>query len=160
MRFFATDLLSKKDLVGVEVGVWRGDHAKQILDAFSMKKLHLVDPYDANAEHPNMPQETYDENKVVAINLMNDNPKVKWHFKKSVDAAKKFKDCSLDFVYIDGDHRTESVIADIEAWLPKIKKDGMLAGHDYNYESVTIGINNTIGRTNLKTDGFDWVYII
>jgi hypothetical protein len=38
----------------------------------------------------------------------------------------------FDLVYIDADHRYEAVKADIEAWLPKIKPGGILAGHDYS----------------------------
>jgi uncharacterized Rossmann fold enzyme/SAM-dependent methyltransferase len=48
----------------------------------------------------------------------------------SVDAAKDVADGSLDFVFIDADHREESVRADIEAWRPKVKPGGMLTGHD------------------------------
>jgi predicted O-methyltransferase YrrM/uncharacterized Rossmann fold enzyme len=48
----------------------------------------------------------------------------------STDAAKSVEDASLDFVFIDADHREESVLADIAAWRPKIKVGGMLLGHD------------------------------
>ena len=48
----------------------------------------------------------------------------------SVQAAKKFKSESLDFVFIDADHREDAVRADISAWLPKARKGGMLCGHD------------------------------
>jgi hypothetical protein len=46
-------------------------------------------------------------------------------------AAESYDDASLDFVYIDADHRYAAVSADIKAWLPKIKAGGWLAGHDY-----------------------------
>ena len=49
----------------------------------------------------------------------------------SVEAAKQFEDDYFDFVYIDANHVYEEVIADLEAWYPKIRKGGMLAGHDY-----------------------------
>ncbi len=48
----------------------------------------------------------------------------------SVEAAKRFPDCSLDFVFIDADHRFDSVVADIRAWRPKVR--GVIAGHDYD----------------------------
>ncbi len=49
----------------------------------------------------------------------------------SLDAAKMFKDRSLDFVFIDADHNYESVKVDIAAWRSKVKPGGILAGHDY-----------------------------
>jgi predicted O-methyltransferase YrrM len=46
-------------------------------------------------------------------------------------AAGQFEDKSLDFVFIDADHRYEYTKRDILAWLPKIKNGGIIAGHDY-----------------------------
>lgn len=45
----------------------------------------------------------------------------------SLEAVTHFADESLDFVYIDGDHRYDAVMADIAAWLPKVKTGGILA---------------------------------
>ena len=50
---------------------------------------------------------------------------------RSVDAAKDFEDNSLDLVFIDGDHSYECCKEDIEAWWPKLKKGGVMLGHDY-----------------------------
>jgi hypothetical protein len=49
----------------------------------------------------------------------------------SLQAARLFEDKSLDFVFIDAAHDFESVRADIQAWRPKVKPGGVLAGHDY-----------------------------
>ena len=46
-------------------------------------------------------------------------------------SAKQFPDKSLDFVFIDADHRYTSVKKDITAWLPKVKSGGIISGHDY-----------------------------
>lgn len=42
-----------------------------------------------------------------------------------------FEDNSLDFVYIDGNHAYDWVKQDIQLWWPKLKKNGLLMGHDY-----------------------------
>jgi hypothetical protein len=49
----------------------------------------------------------------------------------SVDASKLYEDESLDFVFLDADHSYEGVRSDIEAWLPKVKRGGIFAGHDF-----------------------------
>jgi len=49
----------------------------------------------------------------------------------SLEAAAQFVDESIDFVYIDANHRYEDVCDDIKAWLPKVKDGGLIGGHDY-----------------------------
>jgi hypothetical protein len=49
----------------------------------------------------------------------------------SSEVVNQFEDESLDVVFIDLTHTYESVKQDIELWLPKVKKGGLLAGHDY-----------------------------
>lgn len=50
---------------------------------------------------------------------------------ESSEAASQFNDGELDLVFIDANHTYEFVKRDILAWLPKIKKGGIIAGHDY-----------------------------
>ena len=48
----------------------------------------------------------------------------------SLEAAATYDDNSIDFLMLDGSHETEDVIADIRAWLPKMKKGGVMTGDD------------------------------
>jgi predicted O-methyltransferase YrrM len=48
----------------------------------------------------------------------------------SVEAAALFDDGSLDAAFIDGSHIYPNVLADIDAYLPKIRKGGYIFGHD------------------------------
>jgi hypothetical protein len=50
----------------------------------------------------------------------------------SLDAAMLFEDNSLDGVFIDGLHLYPDVLADIDAYLPKVRSGGTLFGHDLN----------------------------
>jgi cephalosporin hydroxylase len=49
----------------------------------------------------------------------------------SAEAAKNYKDESLDFVFVDADHTYNGVMRDLNAWVPKIRVGGIIAGHDY-----------------------------
>ncbi len=49
----------------------------------------------------------------------------------SLEAAKVIPDASLDLVMVDTPHDYPTVIADLRAWLPKVKPGGIIAGHDY-----------------------------
>ncbi len=45
--------------------------------------------------------------------------------------AEDFEDESLDFVFIDGNHDFEYVVEDICKWTKKVRKGGIVSGHDY-----------------------------
>lgn len=61
----------------------------------------------------------------------------------SPEAAALYQDESLDFVWIDANHTTACVMADLGAWWPKIKPGGICAGHDFHcYPSVKVAVNN------------------
>jgi hypothetical protein len=49
----------------------------------------------------------------------------------SFEAVKQFDDNYFDFVYIDGDHSYEGTKRDIIDWYPKVRKGGILSGHDF-----------------------------
>jgi len=50
----------------------------------------------------------------------------------SITGSTFFPDRSIDWVHLDARHDREHVMADITAWLPKVKKDGWLSGDDYD----------------------------
>lgn len=48
----------------------------------------------------------------------------------SIEISKHIPD-KLAFVFIDGDHTSPAIDRDIEYWTPKIRRDGIVAFHDY-----------------------------
>lgn len=49
----------------------------------------------------------------------------------SVQAAARFEAASVDRVFLDGSHDGPSVAADLVAWSRTLRRDGVIAGHDY-----------------------------
>ena len=80
----------------------------------------------------------------------------------SIEASGKFKDNSIDFVFIDANHMYSYVKSDILAWLPKVKKGGVIAGHDYGptYCGVMQATGEVFGkRLDLRyADEYCWMY--
>lgn len=66
---------------------------------------------------------------------------------ESVVAAGRFMDGVVGMVFLDGDHSYESVKADIEAWLPKVRSGGLLCGHDYSDHEGFPGVKQAVRET-------------
>lgn len=117
--------------VGAEIGTERGIFAKRICVSNPGVKLYCIDPwtaYKGYREHVSQPKldDFYETAKERLAPY--DCTLVR---KFSVEASKGFKDGSLDFVYIDGNHNLLHVIQDLWYWVPKVRRDGIVAGHDF-----------------------------
>lgn len=111
---------------GAEIGVLTGDFAKVLCQTIPELKYFGIDPWDTGARshfHRGHYEETLQKLSGFKATLIK---------KPSLEAVADFADSSLDFVYIDGDHHFDFVILDIIAWAKKVKKGGIIAGHDYN----------------------------
>lgn len=116
----------------LEVGSWLGNGSTQVFmrGLRGRGAVYCVDTWEGNPgvkRHSDITEkfdvyETFksntDPDEVIPIRM------------DSLDAAKQFEDATFDLIFIDGDHRYEQTKADILAWLPKVKKGGILCGHD------------------------------
>ncbi len=59
----------------------------------------------------------------------------------SLEVVKSFKDKSCFFIFLDDSHEREHVAAEIDAWIPKLADNGILAGHDYRWHLVCEPVN-------------------
>ena len=124
---------------GAEIGVWKGDTSDYLLRKHTKIKLICVDPYRlydhyAKYHHHDIcqTQKLYDEMyEKIRNRLGKYGNRVIWKRDLSEDAATTVDDESLDFVFIDGNHGYEYVDKDIKAWLSKIRKGGIMIGHDF-----------------------------
>jgi cephalosporin hydroxylase len=77
---------------------------------------------------------------------------------QSSEASDLFPDEYFDLVFLDGDHHKEAMMSDIEGWLPKIKKEGVLAGHDFNLNHLKRGIQHWFDIKKVNTKSNVWWY--
>lgn len=122
---------------GIEIGVCSGRYS-EIICRFNPKvKLYCIDPWQDYDEY----MERYlHGGEGFAIDAEKDYQEAKSRLAKynceiirkfSRDAVNDFKDGSLDFIYIDGNHSFQYVIEDIAIWTRKVRKGGIVSGHDY-----------------------------
>lgn len=149
----------------IEVGCWKGQStaymAMEVLNQGKEKgiKFYCVDTWLGSGEH----QGDKDvQAKTLYEVFLHNMKRVKGAFipvqKDSIEAAKDFKDNSIDFLYLDASHEYEYVKEDILAWLPKIKKGGMIAGHDYGFDGVKDAVTEILPEHILEFNS-TWSYI-
>jgi hypothetical protein len=77
----------------------------------------------------------------------------------SYEASTIFKPASLDFVYIDGCHLYESVMEDLALWLPKIRPNGLIGGHDFAewYPDIMKAVRTVVGEPDKTFSDSSWI---
>lgn len=145
-----------------EIGVKQGRTLKAVVDALHVPNI-AVDPFE------NIPNaaESYDHWDFDSIwqefkesaQRMRPPPTV---FKQtSLAAAERVRAAfpsGIDFVFIDGAHDFDNVLADIMAWYPLTNK--IIAGHDYNAEKfpgVVQAVQRQFQKINVAADDVWWV---
>lgn len=121
-------------LPAAEVGVAEGLFSSDML-SWGLPKLYMVDNWgripgafgdgdspdewhESNLANAKKLTEQYGDKAVILRGL-------------SVEMAKQVPDNSLGLVYLDACHTYECVLADLTAWLPKLVRGGIMAGHDF-----------------------------
>ena len=142
----------------VEVGSWKGRSASymsvEILNSKKRIQFDCVDTWLGSVEHT-------DPNSLFFVEeLINDKDWLYYQFlnntrpvcdiintvrSSSLDSVNLYENRSLDFVFIDASHEYDDVKKDILAWYPKIKKGGIIAGHDFTtFEGVRQAVDELI----------------
>jgi hypothetical protein len=116
---------------GVELGVFAGEYSEALMSRIPGLDLTAIDAWKIYKEYKD-----YKKNDTM-VNAYNETKRraEKMGFKIlqewSVEASKQFADESLDFIYIDSNHDFAHVVEDLNAWSPKVKKGGIISGHDF-----------------------------
>lgn len=165
----------------IELGVEKGYFSKMMLTHLEPKKLYLVDPweigFDKNADETygdtlnnlSTAYSTVDDYQHLFNELSNEIKSKQVVLKKnySYEVVNTFKDEYFDFIYIDSCHLYPAVKNDLNIFLPKLKKGGIMAGHDY-FEYDNFGVIEAVDEfctqhnyemIILNNDGFDWALL-
>lgn len=118
---------------GAEIGVWAGEFSEVICQANPGLHLTCVDPwqeykkYNEKKNNQRRMEIAYSE---ACARLASFHTTVLRM--TSLQAADQIPDGSLDFVYIDANHQEPFISQDLAAWVPKVRRGGIVAGHDYH----------------------------
>ena len=136
------------EIVGAEIGVLRGDNSLSLLEELPLKCLYLIDPFGKYFDGV-----AYDNSGLYyeTKERLKNYPQVTFLRRTSAEAADLISE-PLDFVYVDGNHSYSFVKKDLEIYWSKIRKNGMLGGHDYvkNCVGVVKAVNEFASERKLE----------
>lgn len=124
--------------VGIEIGVREAGNLRNLAKNSKFKEgmLFGLDCWTEDPERPEINDAGYTQNDLNnqylgCVIRFSSNPFVKIVRNFSYEGSLLFEDNYFDFIYIDAAHDYESVVEDLNAWWPKLKKGGIFSGHDY-----------------------------
>jgi len=133
-----------------EIGIHTAKSPKVILKACNkiISEYIGIDPYRVFKGSMCKTEEECTEIYVDVMRRLRKYPQFRLIRETSAEAHKVFPDEYFDFIYIDAAHDYEHVYEDITLWLPKLKKDGIFAGHDYwkKFPGVVKAVQEIFGR--------------
>lgn len=139
--------------IAVELGAWKGRSTcfmgVEIANSAKPIAFYAVDHWQGSAgeaEHDADPDVR--AGRLYEVFLANIAP-VAGHVQPirsdSAQAARRFVDGSVDFLYIDASHSYEGVLRDLRAWYPKVKPGGLIAGDDWCFaDAREFGVRNAV----------------
>ncbi|MDO8571494.1 MAG: class I SAM-dependent methyltransferase [bacterium] len=116
---------------GVEVGVYRGKFSAALCAPNPNLFLTGVDAWTVYEAYNEYTVDDLEREAFIEAKARTEKYNIKLIKAWSMDAVKTFEDESLDFVFIDANHDFAHVTEDIAAWSKKVKKGGLVCGHDY-----------------------------
>jgi len=160
---YAKNYFNGKEIIACEIGNFKGEHAYHILKKLNIKKLYLIDPYEAYEEykHDGSYKDILEAKKEAHNLLRRWKDKIIWVEKYSDKAIKDIKE-ELDFLYIDGNHYHPYVDNDIKKYYPLLKKRGIISGHDFgkfwpDVIEAVVSFSKSKNLNFITGRGSDWI---
>lgn len=126
-----------KNIKFAELGVFNGEYSKIIKDIINPSELYLVDLFEGvtcsgDKDGNNITYLDLGESYKNLCNLYSEDVNIKVIKSNTEQFLSSLPDEYLDAVYIDADHSYEGVKKDLELSYRKVKKGGLIMGHDYS----------------------------
>ncbi len=144
--------------LAVEIGVWHGRSVIALSDLLradgKAARLIGVDPFcDTGQFIPG----SYAKEWLSIFNANNDfaGAGVEPMVMNSIQAAGHIGDGAADFIFIDGNHLYDAVQEDMTVWWPKVRRGGVMAGHDYHcsdWPDVKPAVDEWAGERSLTVN--------
>jgi predicted O-methyltransferase YrrM len=116
----------------VELGAWLGKSSSYLVDKSIKRNVIIIDSWLGSPDELETNHKLATQTDIYEVFKSNMGERKYQSIRGlSKDVVESFQDESLDVVFIDLTHTYEEVKQDITLWLPKVKKGGILSGHDY-----------------------------
>ena len=148
--------------VGIEIGTAEGFTTNYLLDTVPGLTLYGIDPY---LDYVDWNGRTITGSDIGYAKLLQKTEGKNYTHIRSTsdDAVSAFEDESMDFIFIDGLHTYEQVLADCKNYYPKLKKNGIFIGHDYGtIEAVRKAVDEfaaTLGKPIARANQDLWYWV-
>lgn len=127
----------------MEIGVFEGRTTLWMLDSYKSIEHHIaIDPFRGNYEVSDDVLDLVRDRFVDNLDQCAHKSKVEFHECRSVDVLNKI-DGPLDFIYIDGDHTSSSVLEDLVRSFQIIRPGGVILLDDATRWKYTHHSSNT-----------------
>jgi hypothetical protein len=120
-NFISKNTGTRDDLKLVEIGSNLGESTCIFAGYGIFDKVYAIDPWHNQESH-----NIFLKNSKIYPDIITPIKMV------SREAAANWSNGDVDTIYIDANHNYEYVLSDIDSWSKKVKKGGIIAGHDYS----------------------------
>eukprot|EP00747_Dinoflagellata_sp_TGD_P204766 gnl/TRDRNA2_/TRDRNA2_78467_c1_seq1.p1 gnl/TRDRNA2_/TRDRNA2_78467_c1~~gnl/TRDRNA2_/TRDRNA2_78467_c1_seq1.p1 ORF type:complete len:261 (+),score=27.49 gnl/TRDRNA2_/TRDRNA2_78467_c1_seq1:1-783(+) len=144
------ELLKTSGTRMLEVGVNDAQMAEALLHAWPSLQYLGVDPYPKALVDGQSFSEPDPEKRHAAalLRLMRFPGRAHLLRASSPEVAPWIQDGSLDLLWIDGEHTYSAVTEELRLWVPKLRRGGIVAGHDYEarFPGVVCAVHDFLAR--------------
>lgn len=158
---------TKKQSIFVEIGALFGKStyfmADQILRSGKQIEFFVVDTWEGSPLEP-MYHEAVKAHGgslfgAFASNVQAVATAIKPLRMDSLLAAQWFTDQSVDFTFHDGCHQPDYLREELLRWVPKIRRGGTMAGHDWSWPGLAGAVESVIPSCELQVIGNSWLWV-